>query len=80
VSDDKIGGDPSPGEFEFRRTERWTKKLNKVHRQCLPRLLLVPVNVGCVHLVLAVLDFRSKTVTCYDSLFDDERSNRVLAI
>jgi Ulp1 family protease len=78
VSDDKIGDDPSPGEFEFRRTERWTKKLDKVQRLCL-RLLLLPVNVGCVHLVLAVRHFRSKTITCYDSLFDDERSNRVLA-
>jgi hypothetical protein len=28
---------------------------------------------------LAVLNFRSKTMTYYDSFFDDERSNRVLA-
>jgi Ulp1 protease family, C-terminal catalytic domain len=27
---------------------------------------------------LAVLDFRSKTITYYDSPFDHERSNRVL--
>jgi sentrin-specific protease 1 len=32
-----------------------------------------------MHWALAVLDFRSKTITFYDSLFDDERSNRVLS-
>jgi sentrin-specific protease 1 len=39
----------------------------------------VPVNVGCMHWALAVLDFCSKTITYYDSFFNSERSSRVLA-
>jgi hypothetical protein len=79
VGEDKIEGDPNPGEFYFRPTERWTKRLDKVQRLCLSRWILVPVNVGRMHCALAVLDFRSKTITYYDSLFDSERSSRVLA-
>jgi Ulp1 family protease len=67
VGEDKIEGDPNPGEFDFRRTERWTKKLDKVQRLCLSRWILVPVNMGRMLWALAVLDFRSKTITYYDS-------------
>jgi Ulp1 family protease len=38
-----------------------------------------PVNVGHMHWALAVLEFRSKTITYYDSFFEIERSSHVLA-
>ncbi|XP_069828330.1 sentrin-specific protease 1 isoform X2 [Dendropsophus ebraccatus] len=47
----------------FQAVKRWTKKVDVFDAE----ILLVPVHLG-VHWCLAVVDFRKKTVTYYDSM------------
>lgn len=47
----------------FQAVKRWTKKVDVFDVQ----ILLVPVHLG-VHWCLAVVDFRKKTITYYDSM------------